>query len=56
MGPPLRHADFNIMFDRGVDNYGSWLTVMKDNKLVKQGGAWYECIDTETGEVVKFQS
>ena len=56
LGPPLRHADFNIFFDRGIDNYGSWLGVMKDNKLVKQGGAWYEYIDTDTGEVIKFQS
>ena len=56
LGPPLRHADFNILFDRGIDNYGSWLGVMKDNKLVKQGGAWYEYTDTDTGEVIKFQS
>jgi recombination protein RecA len=56
LGPPLRHADFSIFFDRGIDNFGSWLSVMKDNKLVKQGGAWYEYIDTDTGEVMKFQS
>jgi recombination protein RecA len=56
LGPPLRHADFNIFFDRGIDNYGSWLGTMKDNKLVKQGGAWYEYTDTDTGEVIKFQS
>jgi recombination protein RecA len=56
LGPPLRHADFSIFFDRGIDNYGSWLGVMKDNKLVKQAGAWYEYVDVETGEVIKFQS
>ncbi len=56
MGPPLRAADFDIFFDRGIDNYGSWLGVMKDNKLVKQAGAWYSYVDTETGEEVKFQS
>ena len=56
MGPPLRHADFEIYFDRGIDNYGSWLGLMKDNKIVKQGGAWYEYTDTDTGEVIKFQS
>lgn len=56
LGPPLRHADFNIMFDRGIDNYNSWLAVMKETKLVKQGGAWYEYTDIETGEVIKFQS
>lgn len=56
MGPPLRHADFEIMFDRGIDNYGAWLAVMKENKIVSQGGAWYTYVDTETGEEFKFQS
>ena len=56
MGPPLRAADFEIYFDRGIDNYGSWLSVMKENKLVKQAGAWYAYVDTETGEEFKFQS
>jgi recombination protein RecA len=56
MGPPLRSTDFEIYFDRGIDNYGSWLKVMKDNKLVKQAGAWYTYIDTDTGEELKFQS
>ena len=56
MGPPLRSADFEIFFDRGIDNYGSWLGVMKDNKMVKQAGAWYTYVDTETGEEIKFQS
>ena len=56
MGPPLRAADFEIYFDRGIDNYGSWLSVMKDNKMVKQAGAWYTYVDTDTGEEIKFQS
>ena len=56
MGPPLRSTDFEIYFDRGIDNYGSWLRVMKDNKIVKQAGAWYSYIDTDTGEELKFQS
>jgi hypothetical protein len=29
---------------------------MKDGKIVKQAGAWYEYIDTDSGEVMKFQS
>lgn len=56
MGPPLRHADFEVMFDRGIDNCGSWLNIMKENKIVTQGGAWYKYVDTETGEEYKFQS
>ena len=56
MGPPLRAADFEIFFDRGIDNYGSWLSVMKEYKLLKQAGAWYTYVDTDTGEEIKFQS
>jgi len=61
MGPPLRSVDYDIYFDSGIDNYGGWLTVMKDFKLVSQAGAWYtyQDVDLETGEVldeVKFQS
>jgi recombination protein RecA len=56
MGPPLRSADFDIFFDRGIDNYGAWLGSMKDNNLLKQSGAWYTYVDTDTGEEIKFQS
>tara|TARA_Y100000004_G_C8945816_1_gene426245 strand:+ start:103 stop:1224 length:1122 start_codon:yes stop_codon:yes gene_type:complete len=61
LGPPLRHADYIMYFDSGIDDYGSWLTVMKDHKLLKQAGAWYtiQHVDTETGELIKehkFQS
>ena len=54
LGPPLRHADFNLYFDSGIDDKGSWLQVMKDHKLVKVAGAWYT-IRFE-GEDIKFQS
>jgi len=56
MGPPLRTAEFNILFDSGIDDYGSWLQMMKDAKLVSQAGAWYTYTDELTGEVIKFQS
>ena len=61
MGPPLRSIDYEIYFDSGIDNYGGWLSVMKDFKLVKQAGAWYDYtdVDVNTGEVLnemKFQS
>ena len=56
MGPPLRSADFDIFFDRGIDNYGAWLAMMKDNKILSQVGAWYTYVDIETGEEIKFQA
>ena len=55
LGPPMRTAEFPLYFDTGIDDYGSWLTVMKEHKLLKQGGAWYTInhADTETGELIK---
>lgn len=56
LGPPHREADFEIYFDRGIDDYSAWLDIMKQNKLIKQAGAWYTYVDTDTGEEIKFQS
>lgn len=56
MGPPLRSVDYDIYFDSGIDNYGSWLQMMKTYKLVNQSGAWYTYVDKETGEEIKFQA
>jgi recombination protein RecA len=56
MGPPLRTAEFNIFFESGVDDTGSWLQVMKDYKLLQQGGSWYTYKCDITGEDIKFLS
>ena len=56
MGPPLREAEFHILFESGIDDYGSWLQVMKDYGLITIGGAWYTFIDEATGEQIKFLS
>ena len=55
LGPPMRHADFNLYFESGIDDEGSWLQVLKDHKLLKQGGAWYTMNDHQ-GNEIKFQS
>ena len=61
MGPPNRKIDYEIYYDSGIDNYGGWLNIMKNFKLVSQSGAWYSLddVDPDTGEVletIKFQS
>lgn len=56
MGPPLRSVDYDIYFDSGIDQYGSWLQMMKTYKLVGQSGAWYTYVDKSTGEEIKFQA
>ena len=61
LGPPMRTAEFPLYFDKGIADFDSWLTVMKEHKICKVGGSWYTLpqIDTETGELIKehkFQS
>lgn len=55
MGPPLKSIDYDIYFESGVDNYGGWLEVMKEYKLVTQAGAWYT-YTRQDGTMVKFLS
>jgi recombination protein RecA len=55
MGPPLRVAEFDIYFDSGVDDFGGWLTALKDHKLVSQSGSWYVYTDA-AGNEHKFLS
>jgi recombination protein RecA len=45
LGPPYREAEFNIYFNRGIDDYSSWLDVLKENSIIKQSGAWYSYDD-----------
>lgn len=50
LGPPHRKAEFNIYFNRGIDDNSSWLDVLSDIGVVKKSGSWY------TYEDIKFQS
>lgn len=34
MGPPMRSTEFNIFFDRGIDNYGNWLDLALDYDVI----------------------
>lgn len=56
LGPPHRTAEFEVYFNSGINDFGSWLTVMKENKIIKQAGPWYTYTDAATGEETKFQS
>ena len=41
MGPPERSCEFDILFNSGVDNYGSWFHLLKKAKIINSSGAWY---------------
>jgi len=55
MGPPNRLANFDIYYDSGIADYSSWIKVLKDNGLIKQGGAYYTYSKND-GTDWKFQS
>jgi recombination protein RecA len=54
LGPPYREAEFDVYFNRGMDDYPSWLKVMKEYSILKQKGAWYTYDDN--GSEVQLQS
>ena len=54
VGPPLKKVEFDIHFNSGIDDYGSWLTVMKDYNLIKKSGSNYIWSHPDTKEEYKF--
>ena len=36
LGPPMREAEFDLFFDRGMDNYGGWFRVIETEKIAKK--------------------
>ena len=54
IGPPMRSADYDMYFDRGIDDEGGWLQVLKALGYAKVGGSWWTI--EYKGEPKKFQS
>tara|TARA_B100001079_G_C16229131_1_gene433806 strand:- start:70 stop:804 length:735 start_codon:yes stop_codon:yes gene_type:complete len=54
IGPPLRTSDYEMYFDRGIDDEGGWLQTLKNLKIAQTAGAWYT-IDYN-GKPIKFLS
>lgn len=55
LGPPFRVAEFNVYFDRGIDDLDSWLKFGKDKGLLATGGAYFTYTDL-AGNDHKMQS
>ena len=53
--PPLKTVDYDIYFESGIDDFGGWLNIMKQFKLVNTAGAWYTFVRTN-GSEIKFLS
>jgi len=54
IGPPKRKVKFDIYYNSGIDNLGSWLNVMKERKIANTSGANYTWVDKETAEELTF--
>lgn len=55
IAPPFQQAIFGIYFDRGIDDYESWLSPMVEYNIATKAAAWYTFLNEETGEEIKFQ-
>lgn len=46
LGPPFRTAEFDVYFDRGIDDLNSWLDYCKTKGIVSAGGAYITYTDS----------
>ena len=50
IAPPFRTAEFDIMFDRGIDVVADVLDLAADNGVVEKSGSWYSFGDVRLGQ------
>ncbi|RMF82229.1 MAG: recombinase RecA [Nitrospirae bacterium] len=50
MAPPFRVAEFQILYNRGIDHWGEVIDQAVANGIVKKAGTWYSYGDTRIGQ------
>ena len=50
MAPPLKRAEFDIVYGRGINKLGCLLTVAVERGIVKKSGSWYSYNDSQLGQ------
>ena len=50
VAPPLKEAQFDIMFGKGISREGSLLDVGVEHGIVRKGGAWFTYDDVQLGQ------
>lgn len=50
IAPPFRTAEFDIMFDRGIDTVADVLDLAAENDVVARSGSWYSFGDVRLGQ------
>lgn len=61
LGPPLRTVDYDIYFNSGIDDYGSWLGTLLSHELIVKSGNGYilkfpkmDIANPKTGELASI--
>ena len=54
-GPPKRKAMLDIYFDRGIDDFASWVKFLKDSEIIDGAAGKYTYVDN-AGKEHKFQT
>jgi len=57
IAPPLRSCNFDILFNKGIDEFSGWYDVLKENGFITVAGAWskLEITDEKTGEIEEYK-
>ncbi len=50
VSPPFKQADFDIMFNVGIDHYGIVIDLGVESNVVQKSGAWFSYGDTRLGQ------
>jgi len=50
MAPPFRVAEFQILYNRGIDHWGEVIDQGVENNIIKKAGTWYSYGETRIGQ------
>jgi recombination protein RecA len=50
VAPPFKQADFDIMFNVGIDHYGIIVDLAVENDVINKSGAWFSYGDVRLGQ------
>jgi len=50
MAPPFRVAEFQILYNRGIDHWGEVIDQGVENGIIKKAGTWYSYGETRIGQ------
>ncbi|HEU0052384.1 MAG TPA: recombinase RecA, partial [Longimicrobium sp.] len=50
VAPPFKQADFDIMFNVGIDHYGIIVDLGVENDVINKSGAWFSYRDVRLGQ------